>query len=87
MEVAMKHYAMSSDDQFQKAAGIENGGSIGGSITGGSGNISSPQHEIEKAVFHAKNGLLSTNDSRCREGTSGRTKIRTSDLVVISDAL
>ena len=71
----------------KKAAGIGNGGCIGGSITGYPGDISTQQVEIEKAAFHMKNGLLGTDDRRCREGTSGRTKIRTSDLVVISDAL
>ena len=80
----------------------ENGGVIGGVVGGVAGGVaggcisgnqelsresSDDIQESKKAVSTGENDLLSIYDVSCQDGTSGRTKIRTWDLVVISDAL
>lgn len=64
--VAMRHYAMATDDNFQAAAGMSPaGGNTGGNIMGISQVISSDSAPIEKAAFPGKNGLLRGADGSC----------------------
>ena len=85
VEVALNHYAMTSDEQFQIAAAIppqqSSGIKSGGAISSNLDNIPSAPESIEKAVSPRKNGLLNTYDVGCQQGTSGRTKIRKSSDV------
>gem|GEM_PF-4691727 len=85
----MKHYAMTSADSFRNAAGLD-GGSTGGSISVVGPKVTDHHPKYQNNENPGKSSLVTFVDdsgSLPEAAESGRTKIRTWDLVVISDAL
>ncbi|MCA9215276.1 MAG: tyrosine-type recombinase/integrase [Planctomycetales bacterium] len=79
--VAMRHYAMATDESFRAAAGL-NGGHIGGHILGHPDSSSTDHPETKKVVSPQDNDLLNADDDSCElvlvgdEGLATRIPIR-----------
>jgi len=91
--VAMKHYAMATENNFQDAAGMTGGhigGHIRGHIMGNAGNLTSNPTEATNAKNPGETEVLrSDDDSResAESSISGRNRSRICDLLHVKQAL